>query len=173
MADTWSKIRGYDNYSVSENGDIRNDGTGKLKSARLNRYGYPVVDLYSNGERRSERIHRLVAEAFVPNPDGKKQVNHINGDKTNNRLDNLEWVTPSENMRHAVDNGLYTPHKSMLGRRNPNAGRPGRRIRIIETGEEFDSITDCGEAINGNNRHISDCLSGRQKTHRGYTFEYI
>ena len=173
MVDTWSKIDEYSNYSVSRNGDIRNDRTGKLKTGRLNRYGYPVVDLYSNGERQTERIHRLVAEAFVPNPECKPQVNHINGDKTNNSADNLEWVTPSENMRHSVANGLYTPHSPMLGKKNPNAGRKGRPVRIVETGEEFDSITECEKAIDGNNRHISDCLSGRQKTHRGYTFEYV
>ena len=61
----------------------------------------------------------------------------------------------------------------MLGRKNPNAGRPARPVRIVETGEEFSSIMECERAINGNNRHINDCLSGRQKTHRGYTFEYI
>lgn len=173
MADMWSKIDGYDNYSVSKNGDVRNDKTGKLKAFCINRYGYHVVDLYSGGVRESKRVHRLVAEAFINQPDGKTQINHKNGNKRDNNVNNLEWCTASENVRHAFDNGLMVPSRSMLGRKNPNAGRHGRPIRIVETGEEFSSITECEKAINGNNRHISDCLAGRQKTHRGYTFEYI
>lgn len=173
MDDTWSKINGYSNYSVSKNGEIRNDMTGKIKSGRNNRYGYSVVDLYSNGKRQTERVHRLVANTFIPNPENKSQVNHINGDKQNNSISNLEWCTASENMRHAFDIGLVEPSRSMLGKRNPNAGRHGRSVRIVETGEVFSSITECEKAIGGNNRHICDCLSGRQNTHRGYHFEYV
>lgn len=173
MGGTWSKIRGYENYSVSDNGDIRNDKTGKIKAERLNRYGYPIVDLYSNGKRQTTRIHRLVAETFIPNSENKTQINHLDGDKRNNNIKNLEWCTPKENVSHAFNSGLMKPRRGMLGKKNPNGGRPGRPIRIKETGEEFASLTECEKAINGNNRHISDCLAGRQKTHRGYTFEYI
>lgn len=173
MNDTWSKIDGYNNYSISKNGEIRNDKTGKIKTPVINSRGYCNVDLYSNGERRKERIHRLVAKTFIPNPDNKLQVNHIDGDKTNNNVNNLEWCTASENMLHAFNTGLAKPSRSMLGKKNPNGGRHGKPIRIIETGETFSSIVECEKAINGNNRHICDCLSGRQRTHRGYHFEYI
>ena len=173
MTDTWSKINGHINYSVSKNGEIRNDTTGKIKSSRCNRHGYPVVDLYMNGQRQTIPVHRLVANAFVSNPDNKSQVNHIDGNKKNNIADNLEWCTASENMKHSFNTGLSKPNKGMLGRKNPNAGRHGKPIRIIETGEVFNSISECEKFINGNNRHICDCLSGRQKTHRGYHFEYI
>lgn len=173
MDSTWTRINGYDSYSVSTNGQIRNDITGKVKSIRVNKRGYPIVDLYSDGNRRTERVHRLVADAYIINPDNKPQINHIDGNKMNNNVDNLEWCTASENMVHAFEKGLSTPSRGMLGRSNPNAGRPGKPIRIIETGEEFNSITECEKAINGNNRHICDCLSGRQKTHRGFHFEYI
>ena len=173
MSHTWSKINGFPNYSVSNTGKIRNDLSGKIKSPIEGATGYLNIDLYSGGKRTKAKIHRLVGEAFIPNPDNKPEVNHIDGDKHNNNVENLEWVTHSENIRHAFSTGLMNPSRSMLGRKNPNAGRPGKPIRIIETGEEFNSITECEKAINGNNRHICDCLSGRQKTHKGYHFEYI
>lgn len=173
MSDTWSKINGYNNYSVSTKGEIRNDSTGKQKNSRIDRYGYPVVDLYSNGRRKTERIHRVVANTFIPNPDNKLQVNHVDGNKRNNSTANLEWCTASENMQHSFSMGLSKPSRGMLGRKNPNAGRPSKSVRIIETGEIFSSITECSEYINGSDKHICDCLSGRQNTHRGFHFEYV
>lgn len=173
MAGTWSKINGFPNYSVSTEGEIRNDARKELKSPTKNHSGYLVVDLYSNGERYKKRVSRLVGEAFVENPKNKTQINHIDGNKDNNRASNLEWVTPEENMRHAFDTGLCKPSRSMLGRKNPNAGRKGKSVMIVETGEVFSSITECGKAIDGNDRHICDCLSGRQHTHRGYHFTYV
>lgn len=173
MDDTWFKINGYNNYSVSNKGEIRNDDTGKIKSSRYNKHGYKVIDLYFNGTRETKRVHRLVADAFISNPENKPQVNHKDGNKSNNNINNLEWCTASENMKHSFNTGLSKPNKSMLGKKNPNAGRHGKPVRIIETGETFSSIAECEKAINGNNRHISDCLSGRQNTHRGYHFEYV
>lgn len=173
MNSTWTKINGYDNYSISTNSQIRNDITGKIKSTRVNKRGYPIVDLYLDGNRQTERVHRLVANTYISNPDNKPQINHIDGNKRNNDISNLEWCTASENMIYAFENGLSKPSRGMLGKRNPNGGRPGKPIRIIETGEVFSSITECEKAIDGDNRHICDCLSGRQKTHRGFHFEYI
>lgn len=71
--------------------------------------GYEIVDLYKNGKRKTVRVHRLVAEAFIPNNDNKPEVNHIDGNKHNNNVDNLEWVTKKENCRHAWNNNLIKP----------------------------------------------------------------
>ena len=169
----WSKIKGCPNYSVSDTGEVRNDSRGKLKSLKQRPDGYLGVDLYTNGQRTSARVHRLVGEAYLSNPDGLSQINHKDGDKHNNSVDNLEWVSAKENMQHAAANGLWHPSYGMLGKKNPNAGRPGLRVRIVETGEVYSSITDCAKAINGNDRHICDCLAGRQVTHRSYHFEYV
>lgn len=173
MERTWSKINGFSNYSVSNFGEVRNDITKKLKIPKKTTDGYYAVDLYNNGDRSTKRVHRLVADAFLENENDKPQINHIDGNKLNNLHTNLEWVSAKENMEHAIKLGLYTPSYGMLGKTNPNAGRHGKSVRIIETGEIFDSIRECEVAINGNNRHISDCLSGRQLTHRGYHFEYV
>ena len=168
----WTEAVTNSNYVVSDTGRVRRAGSSKDCSTR-ERKGYMSVDLYEAGQRTTRPIHRLVAEAFIPNPDNKPEVNHIDGNKHNNAVHNLEWVTHEENCRHAWDAGLSTPSRSMLGRSNPNAGRKGKPIRIVETGEIFPTLKDCEEAIGGNNRHINDCLRGRQRTHRGYHFEYV
>ena len=119
--------------------------------------GYQRVGACYHG---SYPVHRLVAETWIPNPNHYEQVNHINGNKTDNRVENLEWVTRSENMLHAYRTGL-------------NKGRhKGNPIRIQETGEVFESQAECARRIGGTQQGISACLAGRQSAHRGYHFEY-
>lgn len=170
--DEWVKTTRNPKYLVSNTGRIRRDGSDKDHSVR-DRKGYYAVDLYENGQRFTERVHILVAEAFVPNPNNNPMVHHKDGNKHNNNAENLEWVTNKENCEHAWKTGLARPSYGMLGKRNPNGGRKGKPIRIVETGEVFESSIECEKAINGNNRHINDCLKGRQETHRGYHFEYV
>ena len=91
-------------YSVSNFGNVKND-KGKILSPGKTR-GYPIVCLFYPTKRMSKHIHRLVMDAFVEKRPSGMQVNHIDGVKTNNRLDNLEYVTPSENTIHSVERGL-------------------------------------------------------------------
>lgn len=109
-------------YEVSDMGVVRSidrtvegvDGAiypykGRVKTQTINKQtGYPVVSLYKNNKGKSATVHRLVAKAFIPNPDGLNQVNHLDGIKTNNNVDNLEWVTHQDNAIHAVSTGLKT-----------------------------------------------------------------
>jgi hypothetical protein len=98
-------IPGYEGYQVSNHGKVRNKNTGKILKPYLTR-GYLRVSLYNESGRRCKLVHRLVAEAFLPNPQNKSDVNHLNGCKTDANVCNLEWVSASENMSHAHSNGL-------------------------------------------------------------------
>lgn len=172
MSTEWTKVKSDHDYVVSNTGRIRRIGSDKDKAPKT-KERYDQVDLYKDGKRTTKRVHILVAEAFVPNPDNKPEVNHKDGNKRNNNADNLEWVSHKENCEHAWKTGLAKPSRSMLGKKNPNGGRKGKPFKIVETGEVFNTLHECEEAIDGNNRHINDCLRGRQNTHRGYHFEYL
>lgn len=123
-----------------------------------NNCGYQMVGA-GDSHRRSQYVHRLVAETWIPNPNHYEQVNHINGDKSDNRVENLEWVTRSQNIRHAYRTGLLKVE--------------GTTIRIVETGEVFESVSECAQRIGCHHSTISNCLAGRQSTCRGYHFEYV
>lgn len=129
----WKQVLGYDYYEISNTGLIRSkdrivtDKNGKFlrlnKSKLLRpRIGvYLMIGLNKEGVQKQFLIHRLVAEHFINRKGNKNQVNHKNGDKHDNRLENLEWVTPSENQRHAFKNGLKTP--TWLGKKLSNETR--------------------------------------------------
>lgn len=107
----WKKINGYPYYEICEEGKVKSLARGKKKNDKilkntLLKTGYYHVDLCYEGKRTKKLIHRLLAEAFIENKENKPQVNHINGIKSDNRLENLEWVTISENQLHSIKAGL-------------------------------------------------------------------
>jgi hypothetical protein len=117
----WKSVVGYEGYyEVSSLGQVRGldrlnargqQRKGGMKKQTITSMGYWSVKLHVNSKQKVVKVHRLVAEAFLPNPENKPCVNHINGVKTDNRLENLEWNTYAENSRHASDTGLMNPLK--------------------------------------------------------------
>lgn len=99
------------NYIITAKGEIINKLTKKELKQHVDRYGYKRVNLSICGKNVQKLVHRLVAEAFIPNPCKKPQVNHKNGIKLDNSIENLEWVTNEENRAHAVKNGLHKHQK--------------------------------------------------------------
>ena len=104
-------IAGYSSYYISRSGQVYSARLGRLLKD-CNCDGYRKVSLSANGHSRSIKVHRLVALAFLPNPQNKPDVNHKDGNKANNCLNNLEWCTEKENVRHAVRTGLFRRSKS-------------------------------------------------------------
>ena len=105
----WKVVKGFENYLVSSLGNVKTIN-GKLKKVvydSKNDYGY--VELWKNNKGKKFRIHRLVAETFIPNPKNLPVINHIDGNKLNNVVENLEWCTHQENTKHAMQNGLIKP----------------------------------------------------------------
>lgn len=121
-----------------------------------NNCGYQQVSAGS-GSSSKQLVHRMVAETWISNPNHHRDVNHINGNKDDNRVKNLEWVTHRQNICHAMRTGLMK----------------GGPIRIVETGEVFESIRECARRIGCSSGHISECLTGKRSTYRGYHFERV
>lgn len=155
----WKTVPDYPNYEVSSNGRVRNKVTNRmLKPSNVR--GYHRVVLCDETGHYPKSVHRLVADTFYDGDHSGLEVNHIDGNKSNNFIANLEWCTSGENRKHAFETGLQTP--------------PGRKmVMIVETGDVFESLSTCAKYIDGDVRNISACLNGRQHTHRGYHFRYF
>lgn len=172
MKEIWKPIKGYEGrYEVSNLGRIkslsryiaRKDGRVSLRRSQYLKFsdshGYKRVYLAKDCTRKKFPVHRLVAEAFVPNPENKPEINHKDGIKNNNIYTNLEWVTRSENIIHSRD-VLHRYYHSTP-------------VICVETGERFESIKAANEHINySGNGHICACCKGKRQTVGGYHWRY-
>ena len=130
-------VPGYnDRYLVSNRGRIISLNSGAEMAQYVQKNGYAAVKLRTHNVKRTFLVHRLVASAFVSNPNGLAEVNHIDGDKLNNSAENLEWVTHSQNMKHSIEVGLYDPvgngHMRMMTER---AAQKRRARALAERGQ--------------------------------------
>ena len=167
MEEIWKPIKNYEGlYEISNIGRIKTlkfSGGDKPKiMSPYDVHGYKRIRIFKNKKQRSTSIHRLVAEAFLPNPLNKPFVNHKDGNKSNNVVTNLEWATESENVAHAFRVLKIKAH----------GGRKKKRVRIIETGQVFDSIKEAS-SYGYNRSSIIMCCEGKYHTASGYHWEYI
>ncbi|QMM52481.1 HNH endonuclease [Enterobacter sp. RHB15-C17] len=168
----WEWVSGYNGlYQISNLGRVcsvkRPGSKGGLLKPRKDSDGYLMVMLWSDGIPTNKKIHRLVAQAFIPNSEDKPQVNHLNGNKADNSVSNLEWATPSENVLHAYRIGL----KDQRGVKNP-AFKGWIIGTNISTGETVRIAGKADIKARGFTQAcVSLCVLGKQKKHKGFTFK--
>lgn len=171
----WSPINGYEGlYEVSNLGNVRSLGKGKSNASKKRNLknskvygGYLIVRLCKNGKMKNYKIHRLVAEAFIPNWFDEPQVNHIDENKLNNNVDNLEWCDAKYNSNHGTRN-------ERIFRKTTNGKLSKPVLQFTKTGEfvrEWPSANEAGR--NGYNQgKVTSCCRGEQKKHKGYIWKY-
>ena len=151
-------IKEYPIYSISTEGRVMKNATRKIMKPSMKPNGYLSINLFtSDGRRKKELVHRLVAMTFIPNPERLPAVNHIDRVRQNNKVSNLEWVTHKENT-----------YKSSSPKRI--------RVKSLKTDyvAEFASVRDACKELSLTQSNVSACLhKSRQRTHRGYIFEFI
>ena len=181
--EVYAPINGYDNYLISNKGRIISLKTNcnkplfKEKITHYDKDGYKKVTLSKKHKYKVCSVHRLVAQAFIPNPDNKPQVNHIDEDKTNNHVSNLEWVTCKENVNHGTHNERVS--KAQLGNKNHMYGKKSvRRRKVIRFKDGEVKIYSCikdAEKDGFNHSQIIYCCQNKYgyKTHKGYQWFYL
>ena len=195
MQEIWKEIPNTDGlYFASSKGQIKSsDRTryyvarhkagyyvrkGKILKQVINSHGYPCVTLkYLDGIQKVITVHRLVAITFLKQPSiESNQVNHIDGNKTNNCINNLEWCTARENILHAYATGLNKGSKPMLGKTSGKSPRAKSIYKCDLQGnilKMYVCITDAAKELNIAPSHISSCARGYRKTCAGYTWKYV
>lgn len=157
--ENWKIIDGFPNYSVSDKGNVKNNKTGRILKQANDSNGYPFVCLF-DGAKHVRTVHRLVAMAFIHNPENLRDTNHLNGVKTDNRVENLEWCTHQSNCIHAIQE---------LG-----AKRGNKRGAVLcsETGDTFKSVAAAARSMSVSDMAIRKCLYGRTHTAGGFHWQY-
>lgn len=174
MKEIWKDVKGYEGlYKVSNLGNIKRilfinnkviKKQDKLLKPQINKRNRIYITLYKEGKKKNCIVHRLIAEAFIPNPNNYPEVNHIDGNSLNNNVNNLEWCTKKYNCKHAYDNNL-----SKLKKYNEN----NKKNIIRNDGIIYDSAYSASKDLNVNVCSIRDVLKNRTKSCKGYKFEYL
>lgn len=181
MKEEWKEIEGFYGLEISNTGIVRRVAFGNEDKANIKKYekkipynlktsldkdGYVLIVLSSDKKRLHTRVHRLVAKAFIPNPENKPQVNHIDGNKQNNYVNNLEWATSSENIQHRI---------KTLGVRLTNNKRSKPVLQYdmkMNFIKEYPSAKEAMRQTKMSQGHISECCRGEIKQYNGFIWKY-
>jgi predicted XRE-type DNA-binding protein len=161
----WHDIKGYYRgcYFINDKGQVKNKKGNILKPA-TDKGGYKWIILQRNKVKKYKYIHRLVAECLLPNPHNKKEVNHKNGIKDDNRVENLEWCTPSENVLHSIKEGLRVPLKgSEIGNSKLKESDVITIKNMLKKGDVLQK--NIAEMFNITPTTVSDIKKGRSWSH--------
>lgn len=196
----WLDVVGYEKtYMISNTGLLkslkRNTAHERIMKPQIDKGGYVYFNLTKDGIRKSKKAHRLVAEAFIPNPDNKYSVNHINGNKQDNRVENLEWATMAEQASHAVETGLWKwsdesknklrntlKNRGKLINKDKNTHTRGHKFGYVQVVQKddngnvikiWDSINNASQEIGVPASHIVRVCKGLRKHTRGFVWEYL
>ena len=173
-------IEGFPDYLITSQGRVISLKYGKMKelNQRKTYGGYMLVTLSKNGERYDKTVHRLVAQAFIPNPENKTEVNHIDEDKTNNQVSNLEWMTHKQNLNHGSRNERAGKAISKTNGDGRRKGKNHPRARAV-IGFKIDGcaikyykyINEC-EKDGFHQSGVIRCCTGERKSHKGFEWFY-
>lgn len=179
----WKNIEGYENYQVSNLGRVKSLnykrlGREQILKPYLNNNGYYYVNLSRKSKTKMSYIHRLVAQTFIPNTLGTTEVNHISTDRTDNRVENLEWCTHKENMNNPLTKDNMKKNSSSKGKFGKSSNRSKAVVQFTVDNiflKKWDCAKDAQRQINVNNSAISMCCHNKKKhsTAGGYKWKYL
>lgn len=180
MNEIWKDIPGYEGlYQASNIGNVRSlkwNRSNKIKNLKpYEEGGYMHVGIRHNGIHHNYLIHRLVAMAFIPNPSGYKEVNHIDGNKLNNTVVNLEWISRKNNVLHAINTGLRPPNVPCIRKRRDDSALCKEVIQYDLNNNivaRWSSVFKIQEELGFKPDFVRRCCRGERKTYKGFIWSY-
>ena len=186
MEEIWKNIEGYPNYQVSNMGRVKRLSTGyyrrteKILRPQLQNNGYLHIKLSQKDKTKCILVHRLIAQVFIPNPNNLPQVNHINEDKTDNRVENLEWCDRKYNINYGngISKRVKTNKENGTYKKIGEINSKMRSKSILQFSKDnsfirkWDSATQVERELGYNSKQICSCLKNRQKTAKGFKWVY-